>query len=317
MSKTSMIMGPTEERPYWCKYCNYGAKTLSQYNNHLHTMRHYRKVEASKKLEEEEEEENLEYTEEEIAYNKIDDVMFNKKCLNTEMKNNVILIKEEEEEEEEKEEEFTFMCPNCEEIQDISWCFRCGVEEFCNDCDGPGGDYGRTEEWVCDGCLPTCLEPLCGKVLYTRMDECCGAGRSDDTSSDEEEGEEEYDYEEEDEDEDEDEYYSEEVAPEEEEDTTTSNPSTYSNELGSSRGGFPYVRNHHTGTYRAPANTTLASDISTSFERHRNEITRDEYDVLNERIMLSIGFVFGLIVERVMIYLWGGPIGGPASCPST
>ena len=39
-----------------------------------------------------EEEEEEEYTEEEIAYNKIDDVMFNKKCLNTDMKKNVKLV---------------------------------------------------------------------------------------------------------------------------------------------------------------------------------------------------------------------------------
>ena len=49
-------------------------------------------------LEEEEAEEELEYTEEEIAYNKIDDVMFNKKCLNTDLKNNITLVEEEEEE---------------------------------------------------------------------------------------------------------------------------------------------------------------------------------------------------------------------------
>ena len=52
-----------------------------------------------------EEEEELEYTEEEIAYNKIDDVMFNKKCLNTEMKNKVNLLEEEEEEEEKEKVE--------------------------------------------------------------------------------------------------------------------------------------------------------------------------------------------------------------------
>jgi hypothetical protein len=42
-------------------------------------------------------EENVEeeYTEEEIAYNKIDEVMFNKKCLNTDMKKNVKLVEEE------------------------------------------------------------------------------------------------------------------------------------------------------------------------------------------------------------------------------
>jgi hypothetical protein len=67
-------------------------------------------------VEEEEEEEEVaeeeEYTEEEIAYNKIDDVMFNKKCLNTDMKKNVKLVEEDEveteasdEEEEEEEEE--------------------------------------------------------------------------------------------------------------------------------------------------------------------------------------------------------------------
>lgn len=56
-------------------------------------------------IEEAEAEEEEEYTEEEIAYNKIDDVMFNKKCLNTDMKKNVKLVEEEEEEEQEEEEE--------------------------------------------------------------------------------------------------------------------------------------------------------------------------------------------------------------------
>ena len=40
----------------------------------------------------------LEYTEEEIAYNKIDDVMFDKKCLNTEIKTHVKTVEEEDEE---------------------------------------------------------------------------------------------------------------------------------------------------------------------------------------------------------------------------
>ena len=40
--------------------------------------------------------EEEEYTEEEIAYNKIDDVMFNKKCLNTDLKQNVKLDEEED-----------------------------------------------------------------------------------------------------------------------------------------------------------------------------------------------------------------------------
>ena len=71
-------------------------------------------IEEEEEVEEEEEEaEEEEYTEEEIAYNKIDDVMFNKKCLNTDMKKNVKLVEEDEveteasddEEEEEEEEE--------------------------------------------------------------------------------------------------------------------------------------------------------------------------------------------------------------------
>lgn len=40
----------------------------------------------------------LEYTEEEFAYNKIDDVMVNKKCLNTEIKTHVKTVEEEDEE---------------------------------------------------------------------------------------------------------------------------------------------------------------------------------------------------------------------------
>ena len=68
--------------------------------------------EDEEEVEEEEVAEEEEYTEEEIAYNKIDDVMFNKKCLNTDMKKNVKLVEEDEveteasdEEEEEEEEE--------------------------------------------------------------------------------------------------------------------------------------------------------------------------------------------------------------------
>ena len=57
--------------------------------------------EEDEEEEEEEKEEEEEYTQEEIAYNKIDDVMFNKKCLNTDMKKNVKLVEDEEEEEEE------------------------------------------------------------------------------------------------------------------------------------------------------------------------------------------------------------------------
>jgi hypothetical protein len=62
-------------------------------------------IEEDDEEEEVEEEEEEEYTEEEIAYNKIDDVMFNKKCLNTDMKKNVKLVEEDEVETEASDEE--------------------------------------------------------------------------------------------------------------------------------------------------------------------------------------------------------------------
>ena len=63
--------------------------------------------ETSMKEEPEEEENNdgLEYTEEEIAYNKIDDVMFNKKCLNTEIEK--VVKRDEEGADDEEDEEDT------------------------------------------------------------------------------------------------------------------------------------------------------------------------------------------------------------------
>jgi hypothetical protein len=79
------------------------------------------------------------------------------------------------------EDEYT--CEYCTTTQDHNWCFRCNTENICESCNGHGGDYGENEEWVCDNCLPTCLE--CGKQLFVRGDECCEKGRSDITEEEE------------------------------------------------------------------------------------------------------------------------------------
>ena len=79
------------------------------------------------------------------------------------------------------EDEYT--CEYCTTTQDHNWCFRCNTENICESCNGHGGDYGENEEWVCDNCLPTCLE--CGKQLFVRGDECCENGRSDITEEEE------------------------------------------------------------------------------------------------------------------------------------
>ena len=81
---------------------------------------------------------------------------------------------DEDDNEDDNEE---FLCKGCNERVPISWCFRCGREDICENCEGNGGDYGEHEEWVCDDCLPTCLK--CDKQLFVRDDECCGEGRSD------------------------------------------------------------------------------------------------------------------------------------------
>ena len=52
----------------------------------------------NKKPKEEDNNGGLEYTEEEIAYNKIDDVMFDKKYLNTEIETHVKTVEEDDEE---------------------------------------------------------------------------------------------------------------------------------------------------------------------------------------------------------------------------
>ena len=61
---------------------------------------------------------------------------------------------------------------------EMNWCFRCNKSNICEDCEGYGGDYGETEEWVCNDCLPRCIS--CDKKLYQRDNKCCGVGRSDD-----------------------------------------------------------------------------------------------------------------------------------------
>ena len=69
------------------------------------------------------------------------------------------------------------ICPDCGYNQDPTCCSLCDVENECESCNGNGGDWGINEIWVCYSCLPSCLS--CGSKLYTRTDECCGAGRSD------------------------------------------------------------------------------------------------------------------------------------------
>ena len=84
---------------------------------------------------------------------------------------------EEEEEEEEEIDEDEFKCDNCSTVQGLNNCENCDKENICEECYGPGGDYGPNEIWVCDECLPTCLK--CEAPLCVRSDECCGEGRSD------------------------------------------------------------------------------------------------------------------------------------------
>ena len=85
----------------------------------------------NKKPEEEEKEEELEYTEEEIHYNKIDDVMFNKKCLNTEIEK-VVKMGEGDEvdgkpkgEEKEEELEYTEEEIHYNKIDDVMFNKKC------------------------------------------------------------------------------------------------------------------------------------------------------------------------------------------------
>ena len=78
---------------------------------------------------------------------------------------------------EEELDEDEFKCKECDTVQGLNNCELCDAENICEECYGQGGDYGPNEIWVCNNCLPTCLE--CGKQLFTSYNECCGKGRSD------------------------------------------------------------------------------------------------------------------------------------------
>ena len=59
--------------------------------------------------------------------------------------------------------------------EEQAWCFRCH-NNFSME--HSGGDWGENEEWVCNHCLPACLQ--CHVPLFSTRQECCGEGRSDD-----------------------------------------------------------------------------------------------------------------------------------------
>jgi len=84
---------------------------------------------------------------------------------------------EDEDEDEDEIDDEEFKCEECGTVQGLNNCELCDAENVCEECYGQGGDYGPSEIWVCNNCLPTCLE--CGKQLFTSYDECCGKGRSD------------------------------------------------------------------------------------------------------------------------------------------
>ena len=84
---------------------------------------------------------------------------------------------DDDEEDDEELDEDEFKCNDCSTIQGLNNCELCDAENVCEECHGQGGDYGPCEIWVCNNCLPVCLE--CDKKLYTAYDECCGKGRSD------------------------------------------------------------------------------------------------------------------------------------------
>ena len=148
--------------PFKCDPCNFSAPTRSRYNKHLSTQKHSNQINAIVQSDESSREEDKKEEEEDKKEEEED--------------------KKEEEEEDKKEEEEDeyedeFLCNECNERVPVSWCFQCGREDICENCEGNGGDYGEHEEWVCDDCLPTCLK--CEKPLFVRDDECCGEGRSD------------------------------------------------------------------------------------------------------------------------------------------
>ena len=134
--------------PFKCDPCHFSAPTRSRYNKHLSTQKHSNLTNAIVHSDESPREE--EDKKEEVV--------------------------------EEEEDDGEFLCNDCNKRVPVSWCFQCGREDICENCEGTGGDYGEHEEWVCDDCLPTCLK--CEKQLFVRGDECCGEGRSDITEYD-------------------------------------------------------------------------------------------------------------------------------------
>lgn len=78
---------------------------------------------------------------------------------------------------EEVDDECEFKCTHCSTVQGLNNCENCDKENICEECYGQGGDYGPHEIWVCNECLPVCLE--CESKLHTADDTCCGNGRSD------------------------------------------------------------------------------------------------------------------------------------------
>ena len=71
-----------------------------------------------------------------------------------------------------------FKCKKCMTVAPLNCCLLCDRSNICEYCEGSGGDYGKTEAWVCYSCLPTCL--TCADKLHQGSDDCCGNGRSDD-----------------------------------------------------------------------------------------------------------------------------------------
>ena len=80
------------------------------------------------------------------------------------------------------DDEEEFKCEKCSTVQGKNNCGLCDVEDVCEECHGQGGDYGPNEIWVCNECLPTCLD--CKSQLSTVYDTCCRNRRSDDEKKD-------------------------------------------------------------------------------------------------------------------------------------
>jgi hypothetical protein len=96
----------------------------------------------------------------------------------------VVIMKQNDDGSEELDDD-EFRCEECETVQGLNNCEMCDAENVCEECYGQGGDYGRNEIWVCNDCLPVCLE--CNKKLYSACDHCCGKGRSDITDDEDDE----------------------------------------------------------------------------------------------------------------------------------